>query len=179
MLTLRRLWITVSFRQSGSSWGGLSAAGDCFPPLDGGILGRLAPMCREGGKEAWNCAGQAHRAAGGGGPAHLGGRLGILLQRGNAAILGNRVPNFPQAEVDGIERIFMYPQYPEYQHQGCTWEYQHQGCTWECFSTSTISELTTKWCPILKYIYPEEDLDTDFDQPPWCPRCTLLVVALV
>ena len=35
--------------------------------------------------------------------AHLWGRLGILLQRGNAAILGNRVPNFPQAEVDGIE----------------------------------------------------------------------------
>ena len=34
---------------------------------------------------------------------HLWGRLGILLQRGNAAILGNRVPNFPQAEVDGIE----------------------------------------------------------------------------
>ena len=35
--------------------------------------------------------------------AHLWGRLGILLQRGNAAILGNRVPNFPQAEVDGLE----------------------------------------------------------------------------
>ena len=34
---------------------------------------------------------------------HLWGRLGILLQRGNAAILGNRVPNFPRAEVDGIE----------------------------------------------------------------------------
>ena len=27
--------------------------------------------------------------------------------------------------------------------------------------------LTTKWCPILKYIYPEVDLDTDFDQPPF------------
>ena len=35
--------------------------------------------------------------------AHLWGRLGILLQRGNAAILGNRVPNFPPAEVDGIQ----------------------------------------------------------------------------
>ena len=34
---------------------------------------------------------------------HLWGRLGILLQRGNAAILGNRVPNFPHPEVDGIE----------------------------------------------------------------------------
>ena len=34
--------------------------------------------------------------------AHLWGRLGILLQRGNAAILGNRVPNFPDCQVDGI-----------------------------------------------------------------------------
>ena len=34
--------------------------------------------------------------------AHLWGRLGILLQRGNAAILGNRVPNFPDGQVDGI-----------------------------------------------------------------------------
>ena len=34
---------------------------------------------------------------------HLWGRLGIFLQRGNAAILGNRVPSFPVAEVDGIE----------------------------------------------------------------------------
>ena len=33
----------------------------------------------------------------------LWGRLGILLQRGNAAILGNRVPNFPDAQVDGLE----------------------------------------------------------------------------
>ena len=29
-------------------------------------------------------------------------RLGILLQRGNAAILGNRIPNFPPPQVDGI-----------------------------------------------------------------------------
>ena len=33
---------------------------------------------------------------------HLWGRLGVLLQRGNAAILGNRVPAFPEAVVDGI-----------------------------------------------------------------------------
>ena len=33
---------------------------------------------------------------------HLWGRLGILLQRGNAAILGNRIPNFPPPQVDGI-----------------------------------------------------------------------------
>ena len=84
--------------------------GIAFLPLVAESFGWLASMRGEGGEEAWQCAGQAHRAAGGGGPAHLGGRLGILLQRGNAAILGNRVPNFPQAEVDGIERIFMYPQ---------------------------------------------------------------------
>ena len=33
---------------------------------------------------------------------HLWGRLGILLQRGNAAILGNRVPMLPHPNVDGV-----------------------------------------------------------------------------
>ena len=33
---------------------------------------------------------------------HLWGRLGVLLQRGNAALLGNRVPALPEARVDGI-----------------------------------------------------------------------------
>ena len=32
---------------------------------------------------------------------HLWGRLGILLQRGNAAILGNRIPMYPSAVIDG------------------------------------------------------------------------------
>ena len=32
---------------------------------------------------------------------HLWGRLGILLQRGNAAILANRVPSYPSATVNG------------------------------------------------------------------------------
>ena len=33
---------------------------------------------------------------------HLWSRLGILLQRGNAAILGNRVPSLPGPQIDGI-----------------------------------------------------------------------------
>ena len=33
---------------------------------------------------------------------HLWGRLGILLQRGNAAILGNQVPALPEPQIDGI-----------------------------------------------------------------------------
>ena len=33
---------------------------------------------------------------------HLWGRLGILLQRGNVALLGNRVPAFPEPAIDGI-----------------------------------------------------------------------------
>ena len=33
---------------------------------------------------------------------HLWGRLGVLLQRGNAALLGNRVPCPPDAFIDGI-----------------------------------------------------------------------------
>ena len=32
---------------------------------------------------------------------HLWGRLGVLLQRGNAALLGNRVPALP-GPIDGI-----------------------------------------------------------------------------
>ena len=32
---------------------------------------------------------------------HLWGKLGMLLQRGNAAILANRVPSFPNPAVDG------------------------------------------------------------------------------
>ena len=34
---------------------------------------------------------------------HLWGRLGILLQRGNAAILANRLPNHPTATVNGMQ----------------------------------------------------------------------------
>ena len=33
---------------------------------------------------------------------HLWGRLGVLLQRGNAAILGNRIPSFPPPHIDGV-----------------------------------------------------------------------------
>ena len=32
---------------------------------------------------------------------HLWGKLGMLLQRGNAAILANRVPSFPLPGIDG------------------------------------------------------------------------------
>ena len=32
---------------------------------------------------------------------HLWGKLGMLLQRGNAAILANRVPSFPDPAIDG------------------------------------------------------------------------------
>ena len=32
---------------------------------------------------------------------HLWGRLGVLVQRGNAAILGNRVPSLPDPHIDG------------------------------------------------------------------------------
>ena len=33
---------------------------------------------------------------------HMWSRMGILLQRGNAAIFGNRIPNQPGAYIDGI-----------------------------------------------------------------------------
>ena len=34
---------------------------------------------------------------------HLWGRLGILPQRGNVAILANHAPNHPTATVDGMQ----------------------------------------------------------------------------
>ena len=34
---------------------------------------------------------------------HIWGRLALLVQRGNAAILGNRVPGYPQVVVDGAD----------------------------------------------------------------------------
>ena len=35
-------------------------------------------------------------------PAEMWGRLGVLLQRGNAAILANRVPSLPAANIDRV-----------------------------------------------------------------------------
>jgi hypothetical protein len=34
---------------------------------------------------------------------HLFGRLSILIMRGNAALFTNRIPDFPQPEIDGVE----------------------------------------------------------------------------
>ena len=56
-----------------------------------GEVGKLAAaLARQTGQEE----GEAVR--------HLWGRLGILLQRGNAAILGNRVPTTPAPFIDGV-----------------------------------------------------------------------------
>ena len=56
-----------------------------------GEVGKLAAaLARQTGQEE----GEAVR--------HLWGRLSILLQRGNAAILGNRVPTAPAPFIDGV-----------------------------------------------------------------------------
>ena len=34
--------------------------------------------------------------------AHLWQRLGVLLQRGNANLFSNRIPNHPEPQVDGL-----------------------------------------------------------------------------
>ena len=62
----------------------------------------LAQRGRPGGEEAWVSLGAAHWPTGGGGDLSLVGRLGVLRQRGNAALLGNRVPALPEARVGGI-----------------------------------------------------------------------------
>ena len=40
--------------------------------------------------------------------AHLWGRLVVLVQRGNAAILGNRVPSLPDSLIDSNLKKFWY-----------------------------------------------------------------------
>ncbi len=34
---------------------------------------------------------------------HLFGRLSILIMRGNSALFTNRIPDYPQPEIDGVE----------------------------------------------------------------------------
>ena len=56
-----------------------------------GEVGKLAAaLARQTGQEE----GEAVR--------HLWGRLGTLLQRSNAAILGNRVPTTPAPYIEGV-----------------------------------------------------------------------------
>ncbi len=58
-----------------------------------------------GGEKAGGCrnTGQPEGEA----AAHLWGRLGVLLQRGNAAILGSHVPAPADAIIDGIMYYLM------------------------------------------------------------------------
>ena len=69
------------------------AAEDCrrqgiaFLPLVGKLAAALARQTGQEEEEAVR---------------HLWGRLSILLQRGNAAILGNRVPSPPAPHIDGV-----------------------------------------------------------------------------
>ena len=86
-----------------------AAAEDCrqqgiaFLPLAAESLGGWHPTAeREVKKLAAALARNTGRPEGEA-AAHLWGRLGVLLQRGNAALLGNRVPAPPDATIDGIE----------------------------------------------------------------------------
>ena len=70
-------------------WQRLSAAGT--PGLSGVVKKLGAALSR-------HTAGQEEGEA----ISHLWSRMGILLQRGNGGILGNRVPALPWAHIDGI-----------------------------------------------------------------------------
>ena len=64
----------------------------------------VAPCWGEGGQEACLCACPAHGTGGEWGcPPSLGSSGNSALQRGNAAITVNRIPNFPPAQVDGLQ----------------------------------------------------------------------------
>ena len=39
---------------------------------------------------------------------HSFNRLSILLMKSNAAILSNRIPSFPEAEIDGTVKVYIY-----------------------------------------------------------------------
>ena len=85
-----------------------AAAEDChqqgiaFLPLAAESLGGWHPTAE---REVKKLAAALARNTGqkeGEAAAHLWGRLGVLLQRGNAALLGNHVPAPPHANIDGI-----------------------------------------------------------------------------
>ena len=72
----------------------LPLAVESFGGWHSAVLGEVkklgAALARQTGQEEGEAVG------------HLWGRLGILLQRGNAAILGNRVPARPAPHIDGV-----------------------------------------------------------------------------
>lgn len=71
--------------------------GIAFLPLVAESLGGWRPCAEKEVKKLGSALARHTGQLEGEAIAHLWGRLGI------AAILGNRVPNFPHAEVDGIE----------------------------------------------------------------------------
>ena len=76
-------------------------AGYGFLPSGSRNFWLVAPCWGEGGQETrLRHTGQEESEA----VHHLWGRLAILLQRGNAAILGNRIPNFPPPQIDGLHQ---------------------------------------------------------------------------
>ena len=78
----------------------MPTAGCRFPAHGGGILWWLEGAVREVerlGAALARQSGQEEEEA----VRHLWGKLGMLLQRGNAAILANRVPSFPDPAIDG------------------------------------------------------------------------------
>ena len=70
----------------------------CLSAHGGGVIWWLARGGREGGEEVGACHTDQEESEA---IAHLWGRLAVLIQRGNAAILGNRVPSLPDPLIDG------------------------------------------------------------------------------
>ena len=78
----------------------MPAPGCCLSAYRGGVLRWHEAAVREVerlGAALARQSGQEEEEA----VRHLWGKLGMLLQRGNAAILANRVPSFPAPAIDG------------------------------------------------------------------------------
>ena len=94
----------------------MQEAGHCLPAHGGRNLWRLALWGRARGEKAGGCPLNSRHTGQEEGEAisHLWSRIGILLQRGNAAILGNRVPALPRAHIDDtIKTVFFYEAFIE------------------------------------------------------------------
>ena len=90
-------------QQEGNWSRGQQETGHRLLASGGQVLWWLALWCSEGGQEAGSCPSKAHGAEEEAEAiSHLWGRLGILLQQGNAVILGNRVPALPDAHINGV-----------------------------------------------------------------------------
>ena len=76
--------------------------GLAFLPLVAEALGAWHPSAQKQVKKLGSALARHTGQPDGEATGHLWQRLGVLLQRGNANLFNNRIPNHPEPQVDGL-----------------------------------------------------------------------------